>query len=666
MSEYTKENVRVVILAGAKDFGRCPLATRVRRCLWPVIDRPAAGLIIEKLYAQGIRKISVCCEGDGDEVKSVLDVPSGCDLKIIEQELPRGTAGSILDGYEDGDEYVLALEGGSIFNGDVDSFFAGHIKGGADMTIFFDTPEGKAIRGNHARAYVCSRSAIECIPAEGYCDLKETLIAELVKRSFSVRSERIKSEVLNYHSWNQYLAAVCNYLEDMKGDSEDFFGNYKQYDGGDVFVGNDVEIGEDVRLFGPIIICEGAKIHKGSIILGPTVIGGGSVISSNSIVEGSVLWEGSVVGNGSAVQRSLIDSGSFAAPFKKIYGKLVSGIKGSLGAVSRVEKAIVTESEKVTGFVRPAGSGPILSSGGGKRGYLGALAGFVAIMIAAFWAYFDPTLKDLWGIWTGSDEFSGGILVPFLAGHVLLVKKEDWFGIRVKPALIIGSFCLLVFQLMRLAGLYGYYSSLERLSFVGVTGCACLLTFGWRFLLKLWPIFLFLLLMLPLPNRYQLAITGPLQDWATSSAVFCLEMFGYTIVRKGNLIEIGQTTVAVAEACNGLRMLTAFVIIAAWIALISRRKWWEKVLIVLSSVPIALICNTIRLTVTAIAFTVLSGEKWEKIFHDWGGLAMMPLALVMIVAELWLLSNIFLEDTYKSEKTEEGVVMSKYRKGNDE
>jgi hypothetical protein len=43
--------------------------------------------------------------------------------------------------------------------------------------------------------------------------------------------------------------------------------------------------------------------------------------------------------------------------------------------------------------------------------------------------------------------------------------------------------------------------------------------------------------------------------------------------------------------------------------------------------------------ITAIAFTKLSGEQWEKIFHDFGGYAMMPLALAIIVLELWLLTK---------------------------
>jgi len=115
---------------------------------------------------------------------------------------------------------------------------------------------------------------------------------------------------------------------------------------------------------------------------------------------------------------------------------------------------------------------------------------------------------------------------------------------------------------------------------------------------------------------------------------------GFDVVQDGNIIHIGQVSVAVAEACNGLRMITAFFVISGFVVLLVRRAWWEKLIVFASSMPIALFCNTIRLTITAVAFTILEGEYWEKIFHDFGGYAMMPLALVIMGAELWLLTRL--------------------------
>ncbi len=146
--------------------------------------------------------------------------------------------------------------------------------------------------------------------------------------------------------------------------------------------------------------------------------------------------------------------------------------------------------------------------------------------------------------------------------------------------------------------------------------------------------------MLPWPNRVQAAVALPLQRWATSSSVFCLELLGYPVVQEGNIIHVGRATVAVAEACNGLRMITAFFIISGLVAFLVKRAWWEKLIILASSLPIALLCNSVRLTITAVAFTVLNGEYWERIFHNFGGYAMMPLALAAVVTELRLLTTL--------------------------
>jgi exosortase/archaeosortase family protein len=85
----------------------------------------------------------------------------------------------------------------------------------------------------------------------------------------------------------------------------------------------------------------------------------------------------------------------------------------------------------------------------------------------------------------------------------------------------------------------------------------------------------------------------------------------------------------------------AFLVISALVVMLVNRSWWEKLIILASSLPIALLCNTLRLAITAVFFTVLEGESIQKLFHDFGGYAMMPLALALVVGELWLLGRLF-------------------------
>jgi exosortase len=203
-----------------------------------------------------------------------------------------------------------------------------------------------------------------------------------------------------------------------------------------------------------------------------------------------------------------------------------------------------------------------------------------------------------------------------------------------------GLFAFAGAQAVRLFGLFFMYSSAERASIVLSIAAIVLLLFGWRLFWKVSPILLFLCLMLPWPNLIQYYVGLHLQRWATSSAVFCLEMVGYEVIQEGNIIHIGDTSVEVAYACNGLRMITAFFVISGLVVLLVHRAWWEKLIVLVSSLPIALLCNTVRLTVTAIALTRLSGQFWDDMFHDFGGYAMMPLALAVVVGELWLLTKL--------------------------
>jgi exosortase len=278
----------------------------------------------------------------------------------------------------------------------------------------------------------------------------------------------------------------------------------------------------------------------------------------------------------------------------------------------------------------------------------------LSILVAIFmWSYW-PQLLDLWSIWQKSDEYSCGLLVPFLAVYVLYARRQEITQVPLHPC-IYGLFALIVVQALRYFGLFFMYSSAERLSVPLSIASLTLLLFGWRLLNKILPVLLFLFLMLPLPQSVHRNVMLPLQNLATTSAAFCLEIMGYAVIREGNIIHLNDTTVAVAEACNGLRMVTAFFVVITLVVLLVRREWWEKMIILISNLPIALLCNILRLTITAIAFTIVTGEEWEEIFHDFGGYLMMPLALAVVTLELWLLKKL----TTVGEKVEQKIIVQR-------
>jgi len=575
------------------------------------------------------------------------------ELKLLDEQLPSGTAGCIRDaarppaGISNSEfripNLLMIFPASMVCPPKIDVLINAHRKGQSDLTVMFNPghTNGKSL-GESAGIYICETSVLEHIPKEGYFDIKEGLIPELLRAGKTVHTAVLPDHVGNFRDWRGYLYAIANYLENTPKLSEDLK-LCKRNNSQAVWMAANSRVDPAARIYGPVVIMDGARISEGAVIFGPTILESDVSIGKNSIVINSVLWDGAQVGPNCEIQRCLIDynsavRGNTVVEEKAIPFKPEGMSEGLVGSVSKVAKnnagrfghALQLQLGKLNRKL------PDWVQVHRTKIVPWFAAGFV--LIAFLWSYW-PGLVNLWNVWQRSDEYSSGLLVPFLAVYILWSRRHDIARCRIRPS-VWGLFAFVAAQGLRLFGLYDMYSAAENLSIALSIAALVLLLFGWQFFRKVSTVLLFLCLMLPWPTRVQAAVALPLQRWATSSAVFCLETMGYEVIQKGNIIHIGQATVAVAEACNGLRMITAFFVISGLVVLLVRRAWWEKLVVLASSLPVALLCNTLRLTITALAFTVLSGEHWEKIFHDFGGYAMMPLALAAVVAELWLLAKL--------------------------
>jgi exosortase len=110
-------------------------------------------------------------------------------------------------------------------------------------------------------------------------------------------------------------------------------------------------------------------------------------------------------------------------------------------------------------------------------------------------------------------------------------------------------------------------------------------------------------------------------------------------VAEGNVILLTDARLGVVQACNGLSMLVTFFALATAVAILSGRTVAEKLLIVLSAVPIAILANVARITVTGLLFEASRGDLARAVFHDLAGWLMMPLALGLLLAELFVLGR---------------------------
>lgn len=268
----------------------------------------------------------------------------------------------------------------------------------------------------------------------------------------------------------------------------------------------------------------------------------------------------------------------------------------------------------------------------------------LVLLVVTAWSYW-PTVVSLFREWRRNDDYSAGQLVPFVAIFLLWRDRKTLGSCLLKPRWFWGISLLMLAQAARAYGLLFMFESAERYSLVLTAAGLVLVVAGWQVFHRVKWILLFLFLMIPFPGRIHNLISAPLQRMATIGSVFLLEAFGIRVAQQGNVVTLnGTLPLAVAEACSGLRMLTAFIIVAAFIACMVNRSRPQKAVLLLSSVPVAVLCNIVRISVTAVLMVLVNANVAQKFFHDFAGLVMMPTAVLLMFAEIWLMDRLIIPE----------------------
>jgi exosortase len=273
-----------------------------------------------------------------------------------------------------------------------------------------------------------------------------------------------------------------------------------------------------------------------------------------------------------------------------------------------------------------------------QRAPLIAMVSLVGLLLYGYW----PGLLNAKASWSNA-QYSHGWIVPLFSVGTLL-----WWRKPLKPVTMsarsAGLALLLAGFGIRLLAAWFRIVTIDMYTFVPAVGGAFLLCCGWSGMRWAWAPIAFLIFMFPLPDEATRYLLGPLQNLATTVSTFALQTFGLEAFQEGNQIVIGEMHLGVVDACSGLRMLTIFIALSVALVMLGDRPWWENAVIIGSAIPIALIVNSIRITVTGMLYQVATSEIAEMVFHDLAGWIMMPMALAMLYGEQFLLSNLMLAE----------------------
>jgi exosortase len=277
---------------------------------------------------------------------------------------------------------------------------------------------------------------------------------------------------------------------------------------------------------------------------------------------------------------------------------------------------------------------------------LAAAGAGVALLALTVWAFWQP-LGEMAGRWLSDPQYSHGYLVPVFSAYLLWARRGRLAGADLLPSWWGLAPIAAAAVLRYLATLnYEYFDGIALV--LTLTGFV-LLTGGVQALDWAWPGLAFLLFMLPLPYSVEHAVAAPLQRVATACSTYIMQTIGLPALSEGNVIVLGSGRIEIERACSGLSMLLIFFALATAMAILVRRPLLDRLVILASAAPIAIIANVARITATGLAQEWFGPEAARKIFHDWAGWMMMPFALALVWLELGFLS-LLLRETEAAEE----------------
>lgn len=257
----------------------------------------------------------------------------------------------------------------------------------------------------------------------------------------------------------------------------------------------------------------------------------------------------------------------------------------------------------------------------------------VLLLIAAF----EHPLTVVLGYWQ-KEEYSHAFLLPpiaaLIAWHRLIEKrvapKPAWSGLVL---LLIGLLLLAIGELSTfdVIALYGFIVAMMGL---------CAAMFGFPILNVMLPGFICLFFAVPLPQLIFVALSAQMQLLSSSLGVIVLDALGVPVYQEGNVIDLGGIQLQVAEACSGLRYLFPLMSFAFLIAYLYRAATWKRLVIFLSSVPLTIGMNSLRIALIGVTVDKWGIKMAQGVLHEMEGWTIFLICALILMAEVYVLRRI--------------------------
>jgi exosortase len=253
----------------------------------------------------------------------------------------------------------------------------------------------------------------------------------------------------------------------------------------------------------------------------------------------------------------------------------------------------------------------------------------ILILLVLWAAAFYPIYPELVRDWLDLPDNSHGFIVPVVAGYFAWQRRgqlqsvtpgSSWWGGAVFVLSLAG-------YILSYAGNVAFPSRFAMvLSLFGLIWF-CLGSETIRILLL--PV-LFLLFMIPVPYSLLNLVSLPLQFMATRLSAHIIDACSIPVYREGNMLYFVGTQLEVAEACSGIRSIMSLTMVAIAFASMVKEGWGKKAILVLSSVPIAMLANIVRISGTGVLAHFFGDEVAKGFLHEFSGIAIFAFGMTVL------------------------------------
>lgn len=254
---------------------------------------------------------------------------------------------------------------------------------------------------------------------------------------------------------------------------------------------------------------------------------------------------------------------------------------------------------------------------------------------------FAGGIENLFKRWGEQQELSHGYFLPVIAGWMIWSRRDALRGSLGKPAVlgvagVAASALVLILSELTVTSLMIF----QHLAMILLFSSLALALGGWRtFWLTLLPI-AFMLFMVPPPYWVITVLSQQFQLWSSQLGVAMIELLNIPVFLSGNIIDLGDYKLQVAEACSGLRYLFPFLSLGFLAAYLFQAPLWQRAVVFLSTIPITIVMNSFRIAVTGILVQRFGPEHAEGFIHMFEGWVVFILCLALLFAVIALMARI--------------------------